>query len=110
MLDGMGVDIGREAHLQRNPPLPDVLLKGRIFPDARPVPDALRAAIVQGLPHRLRAVCLTGVAGAVEPVASRVIESRRVVSRRIPQLRSGQIEADHARFAVIHRRVGYVGG
>ena len=77
-----------------------------VLAEAAAVADAVRAADVDRLVDRLRAVGLTGVDRDVDVVVAHELERRAVVLRRVVVLGAGEIEADDGGAAGEPHRAG----
>ena len=58
--------------------------------------NSMRAALVNRLAYRLRAISFSGMAGTRHVVAPGVSEGRRVDGCRVPCLATGEVEANHS--------------
>ncbi len=64
--------------------------------------DAMRSAVLNGLPDRFLSVTLAGVNRDVEIFALNVVKGVHMLFGRIAAFFAGQVEADHAALAKIH--------
>src|SRR5215471_12894964 len=114
---GPGLDVRRRAHLQRDPPVPDIARQPAqrrhalrrdldVIHDADPVAQALGAAPLERLPDGRQAEPFPGVDRDVEVLPRYVLERVEVAARRAAGLGPGDVEPDHSAVAVPHRELG----
>ena len=116
---GSCLHVAEEANLQRNSFVEDVLREvaqfdyfavfrdGDVFDQPRAVADAVRSAVLNGLPNRFFSKAFAGVNGDVEILALDVVKRVDVFFGRITALLAGQIEAHDSTFAKIDGELGH---
>ncbi len=114
---GVGVQVGRRAHLQRDAAVAHVggepaehrvrrVGQVDVVDDAHAVAEPVGAAALDGLPDRRQPECLAGVDGEVRVLAAQVLERLEVQDRREAVLGAGDVEAGHAAVAVLDDQLG----
>src|SRR5580658_7087874 len=78
-----------------------VLRNGDVIDQSRPVSDAMRAAVLDGLPDRLFAESFAGMNGDAEILALNIVKSVDMLFGRIAALFAGEIEPDNSPVAEI---------
>src|SRR5437773_4795043 len=117
--DRAGVDVARRAELERDALVADIrgersqlhdgLIDDRhVLDQADPVPDAVRAAVLERLPDRGRTERLAGVDRDREVLAPAELERLDVGFRRMAGFFTGDVEADDALLAVSDRELGHL--
>src|SRR6266550_7474480 len=117
--DRAGVDVARRAELERDALVADIrgerselhdgLIDDRhVLDEADPVPDAVRAAVLERLPDRGRTERLAGVDRDREVLAPTELERLEVGFRRMAGFLTGDVEADDALLAVSDRELGHL--
>src|SRR5580658_1686357 len=97
---GSGMDVADQAHLQRNSLVENVLREvtqfhcspvrnSDVFNQARPVPDAMRSTILNGLPNRFLAIALAGMNRDIEIHSLNVVKSVHMLLRRVAAFFAG---------------------
>ena len=116
---GPGVNVADQADLQRNPLVEDVLREvpqfhrlavrdGNVFDQSRPMADAMRAAILNGLPDRFLPKSLAGMNRNVEILPLNIVKSIHVLLGRIAALFARQVESHHSPLAEVHGKFGHL--
>src|SRR5207245_3107139 len=75
-----------------------------------PVPDAVRSAVLNGLPNRFFSKPLAGMNGDVEILPLNIVESFHVLLGRKPALLAGQIESHDSALAKVNGELGHFQG
>ncbi len=105
-----GTNVGREADLERDPEVVDVLHEVGVLDQPRAVADPIRPTVVERLVDRLRPVGLTRVDGRGHVAVDDREEGVPVLLGRVVVLRPRQVEGHHAAALVRHGEVGEVAG
>lgn len=90
--DGPGLDVARQANLQRDPEGVHVRHQVLVLEETGPVSDPLCPAVVDRLVDRLRTIRLAGVDGRADIRVSDPVESVLVFLGRVVVLGAGKIE------------------
>ena len=101
---GAGLNVARQADLQRNLPVIHILRQLGVLEQPGSVSDPVGAALVNRLLDRSRAVSLSRVNGHRQIVVARVRECPGVIRRRIAGFPAGEIERHHSVALEIYRQ------
>ena len=80
---------------------------GDVFDEASAVADAVRAAVLNGLPDGFFSEAFAGVNGDVEILALDIVEGVDVFFGRVAALFTGEIETDDAALAEVDGELGH---
>src|SRR5260370_28859748 len=108
------VNIADQANLQGNPFVENVLSEvtqfhgltqrdGNVFDQSRPVSDAVRSAVLNGLPNRFLTEPLASMNRDVEILPLNIVKGFHVLFGRKPTLLTSQIESPNPALAQVNR-------
>src|SRR5258708_5701127 len=118
---GPGMNIADQANLQGNPFVKDVLREvaqfhrltlrdGNVFDQSRPVSDAVRSAVLNGLPNRFLTEPFASMNRDVEILPLNIVKSIHVLFGRKPALLTSQIESHNPALAKVNGELGHFQG
>src|SRR5260370_12325911 len=118
---GSRVNIADQANLQGNPLVENVLREvtqfhgltlrdGNVIDQSGPVSDAVRSAVLNGLPNRFLPEPFASMNGDVEILPLNVVKGFHVLFGRKPALLTSQIESHNAALAKVNGELGHFQG